>query len=90
MNEATRQAMLQDIIRLTTLPAQEDDEFTIAEFVKAGGAENTSTGRRRLNCLVEKGVLTRRLVRGRNGEPRVWAFSIVPQDGDSGSRPNQE
>ncbi|MBN1814690.1 MAG: hypothetical protein JXA14_22815, partial [Anaerolineae bacterium] len=75
---------------------QQDDEFTVTEFITAGGAENTSTAWRRLSRLVENGELTRRMVCGRENGRQAWAFRMVNERSGNapgwrdGSGPDQE
>ena len=55
-------AILAEMIELTRVPCPDPDEFTVREFLAAGGQGNHATAQRRLKLLEKKGVLTSRLV----------------------------
>ena len=56
-----REAIIAEIVSMTNPAPQQPDEFTIAEYMEQGGANCTDVARRRLNKLVDGGVLARRM-----------------------------
>lgn len=69
-------AFLREIVELTNVPEMELDDITVSLFAKAAGNINRKQARRRLDRLVERGVLVspegkrRNPVTGR--QVRVW------------------
>ena len=73
-----RQAILDEIIRLTAPPVLEADEFTIEQYLKRqkeqGHVVPYNTAHNRLSALVAKGVLTMRKVVYRDQERNAYRF----------------
>lgn len=61
-----RQAILEEIVKFTLPPTREEDEFTLneyrAECALAGADVSRKTASYRLERLIKKGILTKRLV----------------------------
>ena len=55
-----RDAILAEIVEMTTTPPRQPDEFTVAEFFASGGANSHDVAARKLDKLVREGVLEKR------------------------------
>lgn len=61
LDNATKKAILAEVLAMTLDDPVEDDEFTVKEFAVEAGIERRSAAER-LGKLVDSGMLTRRQV----------------------------
>ena len=75
MNDPEKQTILDEIAALTAVPEREEEDFTTAEYAQRMDVSEP-TARRRLELLVEEGVLATVMVRINQRRVRVYRRAV--------------